>query len=223
MRHSPVLLERRSPVQLRGEPARVEKRGGWSVVREFHDEGTGPWLIDLSHCCRWDLQESPLDTFNALPESPWNIPDAPGGSLLEDGVLVNRMNATQASLWRVHGRDVDMPALEGLTDVTEATLLVALVGRGALRVAARLSNLDFSNPQATPPFLLQGPWSHVTCQIVVLGHDADTEDEGLLLSCPRGYARDMISAILSAGQPEKLRPAGEDAFLRWLRGSDCYS
>ena len=186
-------------------------------------------MCDRGSWERWALQDWRLDGPDRLDGWRCAIPATPGESALADGVLVNRMNATQASLWQVDGLDAHMPALEGLTDVTEASLLVGLVGRGALRVATRLSNLDFADPHATPPFLLQGPWSQVACQIVVLARGMDmkgtrgTAGPGLLLSCPRGYAGDMISAMVSAGEPEKLRPAGEDAFQRWLRGADCYS
>jgi hypothetical protein len=36
------------------------------------------------------------------------------------------------------------------------------------------------------------------------------------MTCSRGYARDMVGAILEAGTEFKLRPAGEQAFSSWL-------
>ena len=38
----------------------------------------------------------------------------------------------------------------------------------------------------------------------------------LLLTCSRGYAADMVAAILAAGVDHGLRPAGEDRFSTWL-------
>jgi hypothetical protein len=33
-------------------------RDNWTVALEYDDEGQGPWLVDLAHKTRWDLQDS---------------------------------------------------------------------------------------------------------------------------------------------------------------------
>jgi glycine cleavage system aminomethyltransferase T len=71
------------------------------------------------------------------------------------------------------------------------------------------------DPQRTTPFLFQGPFSHVPCQIVTLSRDKDAA--GLVLTCSRGYARDMIQAILHAGEEFGLVPAGENRFTDWIK------
>ena len=73
---------------------------------------------------------------------------------------------------------------------------------------------DFADPEKSVPFLLQGPFSHVPCQVVTL--ERKTERSGILLTCSRGYARDMTHAILAAGEEFGLQPAGETAFTRWI-------
>jgi glycine cleavage system aminomethyltransferase T len=46
---------------------------------------------------------------------------------------------------------------------------------------------------------------------------ASSQDRsGILLTCSRGYARDMVHAILDAGAEFGIRPAGENTFNRWL-------
>ena len=42
------------------------------------------------------------------------------------------------------------------------------------------------------------------------------ERSGILFTCSRGYAQDMVAAILEAGAEFKLRPAGENAFGDWV-------
>jgi hypothetical protein len=66
--------------------------------------------------------------------------------------------------------------------------------------------------------LIQGPFAHVPCQIVVA---SKTEPQaGILLTCSRGYAQDMVHAIQAAGEQYHLRPAGERRFHDWLK--DCF-
>jgi hypothetical protein len=77
-----------------------------------------------------------------------------------------------------------------------------------------LTSLDFLDPIKKAPFLLQGPFSHVPCQIVTLEKNSDKS--GILMTCSRGYAHDMVAAILSAGEEFELRPAGERIFADWM-------
>ena len=202
---------RRSPVRFEAEALRTVVRDDWTIVLEYAEQGDGPHLVDLSHLPRWDVQHTRLDEADL---GNLAVPVQPGASFLRARILVNRMNRAQASVWHLHGEPVALPASEAFTDVTDATVFLGLVGAGALRVAERLSNLDFGQPDRAPPFLLQGPFSHVPCQIAIMGTSG--AGAGLLLTCARGYARDLVAAILHAGAPEGLRPAGESSIARWL-------
>ncbi len=111
----------------------------------------------------------------------------------------------------------DTPQLPGeseYTDVTENTVFVAIIGKAAFQICEKLSNLDFTDPEKATPFLYQGPFSHVPCQIVTVCRDGETS--GLVLTCSRGYGRDMIHAILHAGAEFGLKPAGEARFTDWI-------
>ncbi len=206
-------LVRQSPVQLPSKPANNVLRDHWVVVTAYEDEGPGPWLVDLSHKSRWDIQSSRLDE---VTPAGIRVPETAGRCRMENRILVNRMNRTQAAIW--HLGDAGTPQLPpdtGYTDVTESTALLALLGPQVLAVAEKLTALDFADPHKQPPFLLQGPFSHVGCQIVIL----DREKSGagaFLLACPRGYSRDMAGAVLHAGEEFGLRPAGEDRFTSRL-------
>ncbi|MEJ2168494.1 MAG: sarcosine oxidase subunit gamma SoxG [Desulfobacterales bacterium] len=202
---------RRSPVTFDSPAARTEERDNWTVVLEFEDQGTGPWIIDLSHRARWDLQDGAIDGIQ-----PWgaSVPDAPGNCMFANGMLINRMNRTQASLWHLKGERPDAPEGPSFTDVTDATVFWALIGKNLALLLEKLTALDFFNPLNSPPFLLQGPLSHVPCQCVMLEKSADRS--GILFTCSRGYARDMVAGILEAGAEFGIRPAGESMFTNWL-------
>jgi hypothetical protein len=144
------------------------------------------------------------------------IPEAPGQSAFNDGVLINRMNRTQASIWHLAGDNLDVPDGTAFTDITDATLFLALLGKDVISIAEKLTSLDFLDSARQTPFLLQGPFSHVPCQIVTLCNTA--ENCGILFTCSRGYARDMTSAVLHAGAEFGLRPAGQSVFNEWLKG-----
>ncbi|UCF91046.1 MAG: sarcosine oxidase subunit gamma SoxG [Desulfobacterales bacterium] len=202
---------RRSPVSFDRRPAQTETRDNWMVVLKYEDESEGPYLIDLSPRTRWDVQDSHLAEIRpgGVP-----IPDKPGQCTFQKGILVNRMNRTQAAVWHLTGETPEPPAHAAYTDVTESTVFLALVGRRVFAITEKLTSLDFLDPARSAPFLLQGPFSHVPCQVVTLEKSPDRA--GILLTCSRGYARDLVAAILDAGEEFGLRPAGQIAFHNWL-------
>ena len=206
-------MKRRSPVRFDARPETTAPRDGWDVVKTYAHEGLGPWLVDLSHCPRWDLQDGRLDDVSRAGRA---VPAAPGACLLEDRILVNRRNATQAAIWHLDTNGAaDLPPESGYTDVTEATVFLTLLGPCFLSVAEKLTALDFMDPNRRPPFLYQGPICRVPCQVVTRAREDDGSGT-LLLTCSRGYAADMVAAILAAGIDHGLRPAGEDRFSTWL-------
>jgi hypothetical protein len=206
-----VNIIRRSPVDFDSPVARFDERDNWKVAMAYEDEGDGPWLIDLSHRVRWDLQDQEIEQIQ-----PWGakVPQTPGRCAYHNGMLVNRMNRTQASLWHLSGSSPEFPGDVGYTDVTDATVFLALIGKNLRVLIEKLTALDFFNPGIQPPFLLQGPLSHVPCQCVMLERSPDRVS--LLFTCSRGYAADMVHAVLGAGTEFGLKPAGEAVFNQWI-------
>jgi len=204
-------IKRLSPVSFPGKPLKTDMRGHWTVVLEYEAEGEGPYLFDLSHRARWDLQDADLSSFEPMGI---RVPETPGQSRFENGVLVNRMNRTQASIWHLSGEILAAPDGTAYTETTDGTVFLGLAGENIFAIAEKLSALDFADPAKSAPFLLQGPFSHVPCQVVTL--ERTDQRCGILLTCSRGYARDMTHAILVAGEQFGLRPAGEIAFKRWI-------
>ncbi len=209
-----VEIRRQSPVQFQISPLETEVCDNWTVTLTYSDEGDGPWLVDLSHKTRWDMQDRNIGKMRVGDQA---LPETPGDCFLADHTLINRMNATQASIYHIGAGAPDIPAVSGYTDVSEATLFVALFGPRSFRVAEKLTNLDFMNPAQKAPFLMQGPFCHVACQIVTLEKEADGSG-GFLLTCSRGYGDSMVGAILEAGAEFGLRPAGENRFDIWIQG-----
>lgn len=202
---------RRSPAVFNRPVNKREIRDNWDIVLEYEDEGPGPYLIDLSHLSRWDLQDKDLNRFK-----PWEIslPETPGRCLFHNGVLINRMNQNQASIWHLVGEKLDEPDDPAYTETTDGTVFLAIYGSDVFAITEKLTSLDFQEPSKKAPFLLQGPFAHVPCQIVTVENTA--ERSGILLTCSRGYAQDMVDAILSAGDEHDLRSAGETVFRSWL-------
>jgi len=207
-------LQRRSPVQFKAGAQKIEMRDNWPVVLEYSDEGQGLFLVDLTHKAKWDLQDQNLAHRKPLG---LDIPALPGACAFQKGVLINRMNRTQSAIWHLLADAPELPGEPGYTDVTESTVFLALFGLNALAIAEKLTALDLMDPQKKTPFLLQGPFSHVPCQVVTLerGHGFDG---GLLLTCSRGYAESMVHTLLAAGAEFGLRPAGEQRFSAWASG-----
>ncbi len=209
-------IQRVSPVGFKSTPLKTENRNNWDVVMEYSGEGEGPYIVDLSHRPRFDLQDSNLA---AISPFGMTLPEVPGVSLLENGILASRMNGTQVSLFNLDGGDnfnmPKEPGESGYTDVTESTLCVALIGKEVFSICEKLTALDFMDTEKAAPFLFQGPFSHVPCQIVTLNKEGDSS--GIILTCSRGYGRDMTDSILHAGEEFKLMPAGESRFTNWIK------
>jgi hypothetical protein len=201
---------RKSPVSFDRNIEISEIQNGFKVVTKYENEGAGPFLVDLSHKNKWDIQDADLFGFTPFGIS---VPSSPGQVVFQNGVVVNRMNDSQAAIWHLLGElPEDMPEETAYTETTDGLALLALVGKDVVTIMETLSDLDLQPPEKTPPFLLQGPVLDIPCQIVVMG---TIEDETiLLLAFSRGYGQAMAEAILDAGKPWGLRPGGQSAFDR---------
>ena len=199
-------ISRISPVTLPETPLKKEERDGWTVVLEYEEEGPGPHLIDLSHRPKWDVQD--VDLSNC---SPWEIkiPEKPGTCVYDKGILINRMNRIQASIWHLSGILQNPPEDNAFTEMTDAVTCLAIAGKGLFLIAEKLCSLDLLDPKMATPYLIQGPFAHVPCQLVVINRNDDGGT--LIFTCARGYANDMVHAILEAGEAFGIRPAGENA------------
>ena len=206
-----VSINRVSPVTLPATPVRTEERYPWTVVLEYEEEGSGPHLIDLSHRSKWDVQDADLSNITL-----WDIhiPDKPGSCVYEKGLLINRMNRTQASVWHLSGNLENPPEGHAFTEMTDAVTCLAIAGKELFSITEKLCGLDFLDPKMAPPYLIQGPFAHVPCQLVVMNRNADGGT--LVFTCSRGYASDMVQAALEAGKAFGIRPAGEKALDRWI-------
>ncbi len=200
-------MRRYSPIKFEETPARTEERNGWEVVLEYEGRGTGPFLVDLSHIGKWDVQGEDLPSLRPFGLL---IPKDSKQCTLTGDFLLNLIKWNWATIWHF---SVDMPEFAeeySFTNVTEAYALLALVGNGTFAVIEKLTSLDLLSPMRRPPFLVLGPVSHIRCQVAVLARDQDKS--AVLVACPRGYGQSLAQAILNAGKEWGLRPGGEQVF-----------
>lgn len=197
------MLRRYSPVTFVSQPKQTQWRDGWEVVLAYENEGNGPFVVDLSHRGKWDIQNADLAHIQPMAV---DIPDAAGKCVISHGILVNRLNQTQATVWQLSGETAEIPDVQAYTDVTDASALLAFIGQPIFSIMEKITHLDLGDPGRHPPFLIQGPVLHVPCQVVVLDNDV------VLMAFSRGYAPSMVEAILYAGSDWGLRPAGELVF-----------
>jgi hypothetical protein len=197
-RQSPIIFDRKA----------AERRDsyGWEVVLEFEGEGGGPWLVDLSHLQRWDCQDAELDSTSPFGLS---MPAEPGQVIFQDDKFVARMNRTQAMIVCLRSGDaIEMRNTVGLTDITDAHCMLAVVGAETPCVMEHVSNLDLFKLGRKMPFLTQGPIMHIPAQVMTLDVDC------VLMSFSRGYGQSFADAILHAASGCDLRPGGELVFIK---------
>lgn len=202
---------RRSPVVFDAEPLETGLRDGWEVVLSYSKQDEGPFLVDLSHLRKWDIQHASLSTVR-----PWGFmfPPSPGQCRVEAGRLLSRRNFTQASIWHLTDGGPEADPDPYFTDVTDGLCLLAVVGARSFAVMEKVSSLDLAFPKSTPPFLLQGPVLHVPCQVAVLAGEG--QRSLILVAFSRGYGQAMAEAFLESGHTLGLRPGGENVFRRAL-------
>ncbi|MFO8084532.1 MAG: sarcosine oxidase subunit gamma SoxG [Desulfobacterales bacterium] len=207
-----INIERRSPIRFNIEPVKIEMRGGWKIARRYAKDPKGLHIVDLSHFPRWDMQDNALENLDPYGN---RVPEAPGRIYMEQNLLIGRLNKTQAIAWHFATESPVFPKSPSFTDITDSAAAMALVGPSVFDLVEKLCSLDLSNPHEKPPFLLQGPFSHVPCHIWVLHRDGLSGC--IALTCSRGYARDVASAVLEAGAQWGISPEGEDRFRSWMR------
>jgi len=197
-------IRRISPIKFNINPTQVEKRDGWNVALSYGPH-SGPFLIDLSHRPKWDLQNSNLPRFRPFGLI---IPENPGQCTFSEGILINRMNRTQCQIWHLAGKKPRAPRSSSYTEITDGQCLLAVTGPSALDVMERITNLDLASPALSPPCLIQGPVLHIPCQVVLFSRP--TAQATILFSFSRGYGQTMADAILHSGKDLGLRPGGEE-------------
>ena len=202
-------IKRYSPVIFPATPVRTGIRNGWEVVLEYKDQGTGPFLVDLSHIGKWDVQGEDLPS---LRPAGLAIPVDSKQCLLTGDFLLNLIKWNWATIWHF---SVDMPDFAdeyAFTNVTEAYALLMIAGRDTFSIMEKISSLDLLSPGQNPPFLTIGPVCRIRSQIVVLSREKEMSI--VLVACPRGYGQSMADVLLDAGKEYGLRPGGEDIFSR---------
>ena len=142
-----TLNRRRSPLILPNRPRKKENRDGWEVILEYEDQGNGPFLIDLSHVPKWDVQDTRLSSVE-----PWGdrIPEISGSCTVQNGTLVTRMNPTQAAVWHLLQVDSIIPRHPAYTDVTDAYTLMAVLSKEVFSIMEKVTPLDLSSPAWRP-------------------------------------------------------------------------
>ena len=154
-------------------------------------------------------------TFPSMEAFGIKVPEKPGQCVFQNGLLLNRMNRTQTAIWNLSADPLPLPDHTGFTLVTDATTCLALVGKNIFSILEKLSSLDFSKPGTKNAIFASG--SGIPCSLPG-GCFSTTHqrNRGVIFTCSRGYARDMVNGILEAGEEFGLKPAGEAAFHKWL-------
>jgi hypothetical protein len=201
-----------SPLSLEGRAVETEVRNGWEVVLRYEaEEKDGLLLVDLSHRPKWDIQAPELAEIH-----PWglSIPDQPGDCIFQDGFQINRMNRTQAACWHLAGAAPPPPESTALTDTTDATALMAVIGGQLPVLMEKVCALDFDAPGTKTLHLFQAPVLHVASQVVLFGENNGRQ--AVLIACARGFGQSVLEGLRHAGMQFGLHAAGERAFAEWL-------
>jgi hypothetical protein len=201
------LIRRYSPVSFEKKAIQTEQRGGWDIVLKYEDEGNGPYLVDMSHITKWDIQDERIARLQPMGII---IPEAPGACIYDKGILISRSNQTQAVACHLVGNDSVLPDDPAYTDITEGYVLLALIGKDVFSIMEKITALDLQPPRTASIFLVQGPILHVPSRVSVLADDA------LLIAFSRGYGHSVVEAILDAGSEWNLKPAGELIFKNFI-------
>ena len=117
--------KRYSPIKLPSTPAQTIIRSGWEVVLSYKEERSGPFVIDLSHIGKWDVQGENLPS---LRPAGLAIPENSRHCLLTGDFLLNLIKWNWATIWHFSEEMPDFADEYAFTNVTEAYALLAITG-----------------------------------------------------------------------------------------------
>ncbi len=203
---------RASPVSFDAVSSEIEQREGWDVVLAYEDDPAAAEakdasrLVDLSHRLRWDYQDRLIDERRPFG---FAIPASPGEVSIRDGLMISRMNRTQASIWHIGpGHPPRVSGDVGITETTDSHCWLAVIGKTAPSVLEHLTSLELFPPRKPMPFLTQGPILGVPCQVVTWTPDC------ALIALSRGYGQTFVDAVFHSLADGNLVPGGERTFTR---------
>ena len=128
-------IRRYSPVSFEKKAIQTESRGGWEIVLKYEDEDNGPYLVDMSHIAKWDIQDARITRLQSVGIT---IPETPGTCMYDNGILISRLNQTQAFACHLVGNDSVLPNDPAYTDITEAYALLALIGKDVFLIMEKI-------------------------------------------------------------------------------------
>lgn len=202
---------RRSPIRMDRPVLYTEVRNGWEIVTKYEDEADSPWIVDLSHAQKLDFRDSLLSHGLFLEIS---IPEKPGDIHIQGGFLSARLNPQQSLVLNLTKSPITDMEERSVTEVTDAFALLAMIGHSVFAILETITALDLLEPGKNPPFILQGPVLGLRSLLFLLSSEKDLP--AILLAVPRGYGQSFFTALLQAGEPWNLSPAGESAFFHYF-------
>lgn len=205
------MIRRRSPVRFKVRPEKMVKND-WDIILKYKNETKGPYLIDLSHVSKWDVQGENLSTIKpfGLP-----MPETQGACIFKNDILIHLVKWNWAIIYQLGEQSGNIPQEKAFTDVTEAYALLALIGNGAFDIMENVTAMDLKDPEKESPFLMLGPVLHVRSQVVVLKREQN--DPAILIACARGYGQSMANALLDAGKSYGISPGGFSVFTSLIK------
>lgn len=201
-----------SPIRIETPVLSREFRDGWEIVAQYEDEGDAPWLIDLSHAQKFEYGNPPGSSDRFLDLSP---PEKPGQCRTKGGFISSRLNDRRSLVLNLSKALIPPVKDRSVTDVTDAFALLAMIGHPVFDMMERVTSLEVFAPGKRPPFILQGPVLRV--QSLLMNLTAEDYTPVVLFAVPRGYGQSFSMALLEAGKPWHLSPAGETVFFEYFR------
>lgn len=204
------MLKRESPLKFDLAPERVVERDGWEIPLSYVGEmkRNALFVADLSPVPKWSVQGPELGSLQLCGLS---IPERPRAVSVSREGLVARLTPSEARLM-VFRDNSFCPTDPRVTDVTDGSAAMAVVGPSCYALLSKLSSVDLGRDAA--PSAVMAPLEDVTCLIVQLRGERGIP--GLILTGPRGYGHFLLDAVLNVGREYGIAPAGWERFQTWL-------
>jgi hypothetical protein len=185
------------------QPETVE-REGWTLAQTYPDEDpVGTFLVDLSHLPKALVVGAAADKLTHLE---------PGRAGWEGRRLICCRKPGERIVLDLAGSSVPAWPDPGYTDLTDAWVLLAVIGPETGAIMQRLIAIDFDRPDLNGPVYLITRAHGLWVQVVNL----KTAPPACLIACDRSLGQHLAGAVIHAGHHLDLRPSGLEAFDRWL-------
>ena len=188
-----------------GRPVTKEVEG-WELITDYEPPVTD-WsigVVDLSHRPKALAHGPAAEGFDNI---------TPGQAIWTGSGFACGHKPGEVAVFDLGGdMQVHWPS-QYYTDMTDAWVLVAVMGNRAVELMQRMVIIDVERPETDSPFYVATRSHGMDIQLI----NTKAESPCYLVACERSHGQNLADTLIRNGRHLGLKPVGLNAFDTWLK------